>query len=213
RKPVTEAGIALAGPLPVPSDTANRELLLRAQRGEMSAFEGLVEQYRDSVFGFALRMTQSETEAADIAEESFHSAHLHLQDFADEAAFCAWAHQIAANCALVRLRQPWAGPKVEDELQSPDFNELGDLPEKVAADWPGAFDGECLDGRLRRAIEEATDRLPRQHRQAFLLKDIVGLSYAQIAEIDGDSIAAVKKRLHQARLSMRETIARFCRQK
>jgi RNA polymerase sigma-70 factor (ECF subfamily) len=58
-------------------------------------------------------------------------------------------------------------------------------------------------------IEEATDRMPQRHREVFLFKDVAGLSYEQIAEISGDSISAIKRTLHLARLSLREAVDRF----
>jgi RNA polymerase sigma-70 factor (ECF subfamily) len=67
-----------------------------------------------------------------------------------------------------------------------------------------------LSPELSSAIEQAADRLPRRHREIFLLKDVEGLSYAQIANITGASLPAVKEHLHLARLSLRESIDRFC---
>ena len=61
----------------------------------------------------------------------------------------------------------------------------------------------------REAILQATDRLPDSYRQVFLLKDVEGLSYEQIAEATGDSIPAIKSRLHRARLALREAIEAF----
>ena len=76
------------------------------------------------------------------------------------------------------------------------------------ADWNSA-DEQPLSAELRRAIEDATDQLPQNHREAFLFKDVAGLSYEQIADVSGQSISSIKEQLHQARLSLREAIDRF----
>jgi RNA polymerase sigma-70 factor (ECF subfamily) len=70
-------------------------------------------------------------------------------------------------------------------------------------------EGQAIDAELRRAIEEATAKLGDEYRQVFVLKDLEGLSYEEIGEITGDSVPAIKSRLHRARLSLRATIDAF----
>jgi RNA polymerase sigma-70 factor (ECF subfamily) len=187
----------------------DRELLARAQGGDLSAFETLVEGHRDKVFGLALRMTRSEADAAEIAQETFLSAYQHLNDFRGEAAFGSWVHRIAANHALMRLRHQSVVQAAEEDLKGPEFNERGSFEEYPATDWGRRADEKILDAELRRAIQQATDRLPEGYREVFLLKDLEGLSYEQIAQITGDSVPAIKSRLHRARLSLRDAIDKF----
>jgi RNA polymerase sigma-70 factor (ECF subfamily) len=95
------------------------------------------------------------------------------------------------------------------EPTGPEFDEGGHMIEYPASDWSRRADEQVLDAELGRAIQQATDRLPEEYRQVFLLKDVEGLSYEQIAEITGDSVAAIKSRLHRARLSLRGAIDEF----
>jgi RNA polymerase sigma-70 factor, ECF subfamily len=188
----------------------DRELIGRAQGGEMAAFESLVERHRDRVFGLALRMTRSEADAAEITQETFLSAFQHLGEFRAEAAFGSWVHRIAANHALMRLRHSKVVKTAEDEIKGqPEFNERGSLAEYPESDWSRRADEKALDAELGEAIKQATDRLPEDYRQVFLLKDVEELSYEQISEITGDSVPAVKSRLHRARLALRDAIDRF----
>lgn len=191
----------------------DRALLALAQAGDMSAFEALVEKHRDKVYGLALRMTRSDADAAEIVQDTFLSAYQHLKDFRREAAFGSWVHRIAANHALMRLRHRSVVQAAEDEIKGPEFNERGSLAEYPATDWSRGADERVLDAELRRAIQQATDRLPDVYRQVFLLKDVEGLSYEQIAEVTGDSVPAIKSRLHRARLSLREAIDKFYNEK
>ena len=188
---------------------ADRELLSQAQAGDLSAFEALVERHRDKVYGVALRMTRSEADAAEIAQETFLSAFQHLNEFRGEAAFGSWVHRIAANHALMRLRHRNVVEAAEEELTGPEFNERGSWVEYPSSDWSRRADEKALDAELGNAIRLATDRLPDRYREVFVLKDIEGLSYEQIAEITGDSIAAIKSRLHRARLELRNAIDEF----
>lgn len=191
----------------------DRELLERARAGDMSAFEALVELHRDEVYGLALRMTRSDADAAEITQETFLSAYQHLSDFRGDAAFGSWVHRIAANQALMRLRHRSVVQEAEEELHGPQFTERDSLAEYPAVDWSRRADEKVLDDELRRAIQEATDHLPEGYREVFLLKDLEGLSYEQISEVTGDSVAAVKSRLHRARLALREAIDRFYSEK
>lgn len=190
------------------NDASDAELLEQAQGGDISAFETLVERHRDRVYGLALRMTRQEADAAEITQDTFFAAYQHLADFRGEAAFGSWVHRIAANHALMRLRHRKVVKAVEDdaEAQGPEFNERGSYVEYPQGDWSRRADQKALDAELGEAIRQATETLPEAHREVFLLKDVDGLSYEQIAEITGDSVAAIKSRLHRARLALREAI-------
>ncbi|MGA9523162.1 MAG: sigma-70 family RNA polymerase sigma factor [Myxococcaceae bacterium] len=198
---------------PEANQDEDRELLLRAQAGEIEAFEVLVERHQDAVYGVAFRILRSPADAAEVAQETFLSAYQHLPEFRGEAAFGSWVHRIAANQSLMRLRHQKVAESAVEELRTPEFNERGSLAEAPRPDWARDAEGQVLDAELRRAIEQATDRLPELYRQVFLLKDVEGLSYDQIAEITGVSVPAIKSRLHRARLALREAIEAFYKEK
>src|SRR5262249_12648219 len=174
----------------------------------MSAFERLVERNRDDLYSFALWMTRSETEATEIAQESFLSACLHLSHFRNEAEFRAWAHWIAAKHISIRRRPRRRSPVAEGPPKAPESRAV--LAHNSGAGGSRNANEPALRAELRRAIEDATDRLPQHHCEAFFFKDFAGLSYEQIAEVSGRSIPEIKDHLHQARLSLRATIDRFC---
>jgi len=188
----------------------DRELLARAQGGDMSAFEALVGRHEEKVYGLALLMTRSEADAAEITQDTFLSAYQHLGEFRGEAAFGSWVHRIAANNALMRLRRQRVLDIVsDDDLAGPEFTDRGSLADVPESDWSQRADDQLLHEELGRAIREATDALPEGYREVFLLKDVEGLSYEEISEMVGISIPAVKSRLHRARLALREAIDAF----
>jgi RNA polymerase sigma-70 factor, ECF subfamily len=189
------------------------ELLTRAQAGDIAAFEQLVKENQDKVYGVALRIVRSPADAAEIAQETFLSAYQHLGEFRGEAAFGSWVHRIAANQALMRVRHQKVIDSAVEELAGPEFNERGSLVEVPRPEWGRQAEAQVLDAELRNAIEQATDRLPESYRRVFLLKDVEGLSYEEIAEITSDSVSAIKSRLHRARLALREAIEAFYKEK
>lgn len=212
RAPLTPE--AAAGSLPglSVSDAAaieDRALLDRAQEGDVEAFESLVERHKDRLYGLALRMTRSEADAAEIVQDTFLAAYQNLTRFRGEAAFGSWVHRIAANNALMRLRHQRVVEAATEELLAPEFTERGSLAEVPEVDWSRRADEKVLDEELGRAIRQGTDALPEGYREVFLLKDVEGMSYEEIAEMMGISVPAVKSRLHRARLALREKIDAF----
>ena len=183
------------------------ELLARAQAGDVTAFEGLVERHRSRIYNLALRMLNSEDDAAEVLQDSFISAYRNLPHFRGDAQFGSWVHRIAANHALMRLRHRKVVSQVESPLDEPTFNDRGSLVDEVS-DFKDA-EGEAMDAELCRAIEQASAGLGADYREVFVLKDLEGLSYEEIAEITGASVPAIKSRLHRARLSLRAAIDHF----
>ena len=197
---------------PSMSDSAaleDRALLDRAQLGDVGAFESLVERHQDRLYGLALRMTRSEADASEVVQDTFLAAYQNLKHFRGEAAFGSWVHRIAANNALMRLRHRRVVEAATEELQAPEFTERGSLAEIPEIDWSRRADEKILDEELGRAIRQGTDSLPEGYREVFLLKDVEGLSYEEIAEMMAISVPAVKSRLHRARLALREKIDAF----
>jgi RNA polymerase sigma-70 factor, ECF subfamily len=187
----------------------DQALLVRAQEGDIGAFESLVERHRDRLYGLALRMTRSEADAAEVVQDAFFAAYQNLRNFRGEAAFGSWVHRIAANNALMRLRHQRVVEAATEELRGPEFTERGTLADPSEVDWSRRADEKVLDEELGRAIRNATDRLPAGYREVFLLKDVEGLSYEEISEMMEISVPAVKSRLHRARLALREEIDGF----
>jgi RNA polymerase sigma-70 factor (ECF subfamily) len=175
----------------------------------MSAFETLVARHQDRVYGLALRMTRSEADAAEIVQDTFLSAYQHLKEFRGEAMFGSWVHRIAANNSLMRLRHRKVVEQAEEELKSPEFTDHGSWLQYPQSDWSRRADEKVLDEELGKAIQQASDKLPEGYRAAFLLRDVEGLSYEEIAEMMGISVPAVKSRLHRARLALRDAIDAF----
>jgi RNA polymerase sigma-70 factor (ECF subfamily) len=189
------------------------ELLGLAQQGDVGAFEGLVERHRDRVYGLALRMLNSSEDAAEVTQESFISAYRNLPKFRGDAQFGSWVYRIAANHALMRLRHRKVVSAVESPIEElpdgPTFNERGSLVDQVTP-WGGrGAEDVVLDAELRHAIEQAAAALADEYREVFVLRDLEGLSYEEIADLTQASVPAIKSRLHRARLSMRAAIDRF----
>jgi RNA polymerase sigma-70 factor, ECF subfamily len=93
---------------------------------------------------------------------------------------------------------------VDDLL--PHFDATGRIDATPHHDWSKRADEQLSDREVRSAIEQAIQNLPEDYRIVFLLRDVEGLSSEDMAEILGISVAAVKSRLHRARLALREAL-------
>jgi RNA polymerase sigma-70 factor (ECF subfamily) len=190
-------------------DAANddSELFSRARDGEISFFEELVERHRDDVYAFGLMMIGEEADAAQIAQESFLSGYLHLQQFDNETEFCTWVYRIAARHAELRLR--YRGDRHNGaEVNSSALKLARGGAPRATAKTPVTNDTEpCPE--LQREIQDAAERLPRRHRAVLFLKEVLGLSYKRVSEITGYSIEEIKPCLYEARLKVHDAVQRF----
>ncbi len=186
-------------------------LVDRFRAGDRRAFEELVRRHRSRIYHLALRMTKNEQEALEIVQETFLSAYRKLPEFRGESAVGSWIHRIAANFALMRLRHKKVVDEVEEPLETEDgkFRPDGHWDEGPAGFWGRRADDIVLDTELRGQINTAVDALPDSYRAVFLLRDIEGLSYDEIADALQTTVPAIKSRLHRARLSLRERLAHY----
>jgi len=129
-----------------------------------------------------------------------------LNTFRGESAFPTWLHRVTVNAALAyrQARAQREKRRAPGELTE-DTEELGHPA--PGRRWLAPPEQEVLDRETQELIEEAVERLPELYRDVYVLADIEGLPNAEIGALLGLGVAAVKSRLHRARLLMREALA------
>jgi RNA polymerase sigma-70 factor, ECF subfamily len=195
-------GVRLRG---VSSD--DRTLLSRAAAGEGDALETLMGRYASRIYRLAYGITRSSADAEEVVQDVFLQVVQKGAGFEGRAALGSWIYRITTNVSLNKRR----GKRREletslDELlprYRADGHREGDRAFLVS-DWSGTPERELLAGESRRILEEAIDRLPDHYRAVLVLKDVEELSNDEVAQIVGDTVAAVKTRLHRARMALRE---------
>jgi RNA polymerase sigma-70 factor (ECF subfamily) len=162
------------------------ELVRRTTRGELSAFEELVDRHRPVVMRVAARIAGS-GEAEDVSQDAFLRAFHRLEHFRGDAPFRSWLLRITHNAALDHIARRRAEP-VDPEML--------DESEPSAARPPA----DRLEVRERvERLERKLRGLSPQHRVVLVLRDAEGLSYEDIADITDTPLGSVKGRLHRAR--------------
>jgi RNA polymerase sigma-70 factor (ECF subfamily) len=188
------------------SDAALVEAL---RREDPEAPEQLVDTFGDRVYRLALRITGSNEDAEEAAQDALWTAARKIATFKGESAFGSWLYRIAANAAYQKLRARKAKSReiaMDDVL--PTLDDDGRHFEPMA-DWSDRVDEQALQGELRRVLSDAIDGLPPDYRTALVLHDVEGLSNPDIAETLGISLPAVKSRVHRSRLFVRKQIADY----
>ncbi len=179
------------------------ELVADVQGGDQAAYRFLVERYYRKIYNLALRLVRNSEDAEDVLQETFVSAYKALPNFKGQSAFGTWIYRIATNFGLMKLR----GKKpVFVSLDEPRDN---DMPNIELTDFSANPLEEVLDTELREKMEQAVSALPDDMRTVFLLRDVEGMSNAEVAEILDLSVPAVKSRLHRTRLQLREQLSRY----
>jgi RNA polymerase sigma-70 factor (ECF subfamily) len=187
----------------------DEELVRLAQGGENRAFDELVRRYQDKVYRLSFKILRHEEDAAEALQDAFLSAYRGLKNFKVESTFSTWLYRVATNAALMRYRRR-REPHVSLE-QSQSYHE--DAEPLAVPDWSSQPLEELLDAETREVMNESKDRLPDDLRTVFTLRDEQELSNAEVAEILSISVAAVKSRLHRARVALREDLDRYFKDK
>ena len=170
------------------------ECIARAQKGDVAAFSELVARYQDRIYRFLVRLTRSQDDALELIQETFLSAYQALARWRPDARFTTWLFRIARNEAFDWLRR----------RKLVEFVALGDEQDFDIAD-PAPTPDKALETAQRlRALERAFARLPTEHREILLLREIEEMSYDDIAEVLVISLGTVKSRIARARAGLLE---------
>ena len=196
-------------PTPITPETADAELVHRAQAGDLDAFEALTSRYEQRVYGLAMRMLRQEQDAEDVTQQTFLSVLENLEDFRGDASFSTWVLRIASHAALkiIRKRNGLNTVSLEEATEPSDnFNSIPH-PEFIA-DWRQSPEHLVEQNEIRRLLDDSLTRLDEKHRLVFLLRDVEGFSVRETAEALDLSEGNVKVRLLRARLQLREDLTR-----
>jgi RNA polymerase sigma-70 factor, ECF subfamily len=181
------------------------ELVRFAQGGENRAFDELVRRYQDKVYRLSYKILRHEDDAAEALQDAFLSAYRGLKNFKAESTFSTWLYRVATNASLMKYRKRRDNHISLDQSQSQnDEAESMQLP-----DWSAQPPEELLTAEMRTVMAESIQRLPKELYEVFVRRDIAGDSNLKVSKDLNLSVAAVKSRLHRARIALRERLNRY----
>jgi len=197
---LAESTIA-AMPQPIERD-AERDLVARAQRGDVAAFEALYRASSPRVYALAIRLTGDAARAGELTQDVFVHAWQHLSAFRGDAAFASWLHRITVNTMFMRARSDRrrkAHIVIESDADEPADGSAG---HETRGSIPAVDVAQAVD------LERAIAALPPGARRVFVLHDIVGYRHDEIARLTGLAEGTLRAQLHRARRLLMEALER-----
>ncbi len=191
-------------PAPVPTDEA--ELVRRARRGDLGAYDELVRRYQERIYATIYHMTANHEDANDLAQEAFIKGFQALRSFKGGSSFYTWVYRIAVNKTINFLKQ--RKNKAQMSLDDLDFNAEHD-PDLVALISEKTPRREVNLSELQEKLNAAMQRLSEPHRLVVTLHDVQGLSHEEIADIMGCNIGTVRSRLFYARQQLQAYLSDY----
>ena len=178
---------------------SDAEVVLRVRSGESDVFRLLVERYQARALGLARRVLRDDDAARDAVQEAFLKAYRSLAKFEGRAKFYTWFYRLVLNQCLDMKRR--AKPERFAEFEDADPLEVaaGQVPQPEVAGVAYEPAAEALRGELRQHIAKAIAQLPDGPRETLVMREVDGLSYAEIAKALRIPKGTVMSRLHYAR--------------
>ncbi len=179
------------------------ELIRLAARGDQDAFAQLLELHQNKVYGLTLRLTSSPEDAMELTQETFFNAWRGLPNFHFESKFSTWLYRLATNATIDFLRREKRRKSltVTSLSAEDDPQRLLDIPDRRFTPQD-ELERKEFQAAVRRGLEQLSD----EHRQVLVLRELNGLSYAEIAQVLGIEEGTVKSRISRARLALRKVL-------
>ncbi len=184
---------------------SEEQLVKKSVEGDLQAFEELVLTYQSKVYHLTFRYMGNEEDAYDMFQETFIKAYRSLPSFKGRSSFGTWLYRIASNVCLDELRsrkRRILTLSLDEPAGTLDGNEL----EKEIADTSHSAELLYEQKELSLSIQQVLDQMKREHKNVIILRDIMDLSYEEMAEVLDCSIGTVKSRLSRARKILKEKL-------
>ena len=172
-------------------------VIAAVQRGDRDAFTILVDRYQDRLYSAALRLLGSPSDAADVVQETFTRAFVHVHELRPST-LKAWLFRVATNCARDQQRRVMRRPTTPLETED---SKVIELPDRSAGP-----EEDALALERSQAIKYALAELSFEHREVVVLRDINDLSYEEIAAVLKCPVGTVRSRLNRGRAQLVEQL-------
>ncbi|MAS92524.1 MAG: RNA polymerase subunit sigma-24 [Verrucomicrobiales bacterium] len=179
------------------------ELMVKVGKGDIEAFQLLVETHQGAVIGTVAKMLGSPTEAEDIAQQVFLRIWKSAPRYKPQAKFTTWLFTITRNLVFNEVRRRQRKPTVSVEEREEERH-------TVVEDTHGTSpDENFLQSELEEAINKAIQELPEKQRTAVILRRYEEMPYEEIAKVISMSVPAVKSLLFRARTQLKEALQQY----
>lgn len=178
---------------------SDQQLLTAAQGGDARALGALLERYQDHIYRFGMKMCRHPDDAKDVLQDTLLAAARSIGDFRGGSSLSTWLYTIARSYCIKKRRRSKFAPAHEQSLEQDVVDATGG-----PADSAKTPDEATQSREVQRALDTAIRGLDPEQREVLLLRDVEGLPASEVGKVLGISVAAVKSRLHRARIRVRE---------
>ena len=177
------------------TEVSEKKIIEKVLGGDANAFEELVLKYEKTVYNLALRMVGDRDDAFDMTQEAFIKAYGSLSSFRGDSKFSVWIYRIATNVCLDFLRSKSRKQQVSLTVSDDDDEDAQlDIPD------PKADPEQQLIKKISmQSVEEGLKTLPDKQRQILVMRELGGMSYAEIGKALSLEEGTVKSRIFRAR--------------
>jgi RNA polymerase sigma-70 factor (ECF subfamily) len=168
--------------------------------------EEIFRKYAVRIYNIARRILSIPADAEDVTQEVFLQVLRKLPTCRGEASFPTWLYRVTVNAALARRRKTQIRERHRIYKPLEDFTEDGRHVSAVRR-WTPSAEQAAMDREIHELIENAIAQLPNAYRDVVVMADMEDLPRAEVAQVLGLSVPAVKSRLHRARLLLRKSLA------
>jgi RNA polymerase sigma-70 factor (ECF subfamily) len=185
---------------------SDRVLVERTQAGDPTAFDELVRRYQPKLLGMLYNMTSNQTDAWDLAMETFEKAYKSIHTFRLDSEFFTWLYRIGYNLTINFIKRN----KHRHNLSMDDEDlDLQNRSEFVDVSASGDAEKQSRLAELKKKLNESMAKLSDQHRAVVTLFDIQGLSHAEISKIMNCKEETVRSRLFYAHKQLQKYLKNY----
>ncbi len=169
---------------------------MQLKNGELTAGSVLYTRYKNAIYSFCVRMLENSESAKDTTQETFLKMITKIQSIDRGAAFKSWLFSVARNEVLMVVRRKNIVP----------MEQFVDEAAAVEHSTPLSI---TIQMELKEKIQTAIQKLKPAYREAYLLREIEGLTYKEIAATTGSTESAVKSKLFKSRVALNEMLSKY----
>jgi RNA polymerase sigma-70 factor (ECF subfamily) len=180
------------------TERSDPDLLESARAGDEAALEELLRRHQARIYRFGMKMCRDPEDASDVLQDTLLAMARGIRDFRGASSLATWLYTVTRSFCIKKRRKSKFAPAVEESLEAIPASEREGLQGGVRDPE------EDLAGReVKDALDHAIGALEPMYREVLVLRDVEGLTAAEVGEVLGLGVEAVKSRLHRARVAVR----------
>ncbi|MCH9681041.1 MAG: sigma-70 family RNA polymerase sigma factor [Deltaproteobacteria bacterium] len=188
------------------TDADDHTLVTAAQKGDRRAFQVLYQRYERKVYSVAYGFLRNQEDALDVLQEAFIKVHRYLPNFEGQSSFYTWLYRIVANLCIDHLRRSGRKRDVEFDDRLRHDGEAESATDLTPISALGDPSAAVKNKEILSAVQHSLGQLSDKHRMVIVMRELQGLSYADMAKAMNCSKGTIMSRLFHARRNMQKLL-------